>query len=75
MNTDRLIDRLASDVRPMRRSAVSRRLALGIVIGALVSAGLVIATLGARPDLMLAMRGFGFWMKWSYTLSLAAIAI
>ncbi|MBN8820167.1 MAG: DUF1109 domain-containing protein [Sphingomonas sp.] len=75
MNTDRLIDRLASDVRPVRRSAVSRRLALGIVIGALVSAGLVIATLGARPDLMLAMRGFGFWMKWSYTLSLSAIAI
>lgn len=75
MNTDRLIDSLASDVRPVRRSAVSLRLALGIFIGALVSAALVIATLGARPDLMIAMHGFSFWMKWSYTLSLSAIAI
>jgi hypothetical protein len=75
MNTDQLIDSLASDVKPVRRSALGARLALGMVIGALVSAALVIAVLGARQDLMSAMHGFAFWMKWSYTLSLSAIAI
>ncbi|MEP6784353.1 MAG: DUF1109 domain-containing protein [Sphingomonadales bacterium] len=75
MKTDQLIDSLASDVRPVSRHAVGTRLGLGIVIGALVSAALVIFALGTRPDLGSAMHGFAFWMKWSYTLSLSAIAI
>lgn len=75
MNTDQLIDSLTSNIKPVRRSAMSVRLAIGLLIGALISAGLVVATLGARPDLMVAMGGFAFWMKWSYTLSLSVIAI
>jgi hypothetical protein len=75
MNTDQLIDSLAREVRPVRRSALGVRLAVGLLLGALVSTALVIAILGARPDLMIAMHGFAFWMKWSYTLSLSAIAI
>ena len=75
MKIDQLIDSLASDVKPVPRHAVGRRLAIGVVIGALVSTTLVLASLGMRPDLGIAMHGFAFWMKWSYTLSLSAIAI
>ncbi|MGF7171971.1 hypothetical protein FHS91_003674 [Sphingobium xanthum] len=75
MNTDQLIDSLASDVKPVRRSALGARLGFGMLIGALVSAALVIMLLGARPDLASAMNGFAFWMKWTYTLSLSAIAV
>ncbi len=75
MNTDQLIDSLATDVKPVPRHAVGKRLAIGVVIGALVSAALVLASLGMRPDIGIAMHGFAFWMKWSYTLSVSAIAI
>ena len=75
MNTDHLIDTLASDVKPVRRSAVRMRLTFGVLAGALFSAAVVILILGARTDLGTAMQGFSFWMKWSYTISLAAIAI
>ena len=75
MTTDDLVARLAQDVRPVRRSAVGRRLAAGVIVGALMSILLVAMTAGFRPDLWLAMQGPSFWMKWSYTLSLAAAAI
>ncbi len=75
MNTDQLIDSLTSNIKPVCRSAMSVRLAIGLLVGALISAGLVVATLGARPDLIIAMGGFAFWIKWSYTLSLSVIAI
>lgn len=75
MNTDHLIDRLSSDVPPVHGHAVGRRLAVGVAAGLLVSFAIIVATLGLRPDLGLAMRGFAFWMKWAYTLSLSGIAI
>ncbi len=75
MNTDQLIDRLTNDVAPVRRTAVGRRLAIGVIVGALVSCAIILVTIGTRPDLGLAMRGAAFWMKWAYTLSLSAIAI
>jgi hypothetical protein len=71
MNTDDLIVKLASDVPPVKRSAVSRRLGLGIAAGAAVSAGYALLMWGARPDLDVAMHSFSFWMKWAYTISLA----
>lgn len=71
MNTDDLIATLASDVPPVKRSAVGRRLVLGIAAGAAVSASYALLAWGARPDLALAMHGFSFWMKWAYTISLA----
>jgi hypothetical protein len=75
MNTDQLIQSLAHDVPPVRRNAVARRIALGIAAGGAIAAVIVIGLLGVRPDLHLAMRGFSFWMKWAYTLSLAACAV
>jgi hypothetical protein len=75
MNTDQLIDRLAGDVPPVRRHAIGYRLGIGVLVGGVVSFAIILATIGTRPDLGLAMRGFSFWMKWAYTLSLSGIAI
>ncbi len=75
MNTDELITSLAANVRPVGRGAVGWRLASGVIAGALASTLLIVATLGPRPDLWLAMHGGTFWMKWGYTISLAAISI
>lgn len=75
MKTDQLIETLAQEVKPVPRNAVGMRLTLGALIGVPISTALVMMTLGARPDLSSAMHGFAFWMKWSYTLSLSAIAI
>ncbi|MEG3155575.1 DUF1109 domain-containing protein [Sphingomonas sp. RB1R13] len=75
MNTDDLIASLSADVRPVGRDAVGWRLASGVIVGALASTLVIIATLGFRPDLWLAMHGATFWMKWGYTISLAAVAI
>jgi hypothetical protein len=75
MNTDDLIHTLATKVRPVRRYALGRRIALGIIGGGVVTLALVAAGLGFRPDLSLAMHGFSFWMKWTYTVSLGILAI
>ena len=75
MNTDELISSLIADVRPVPRAAVGRRLAVGVIAGMIASTLLVIVVLGLRPDLRMAMHGGTFWMKWGYTISLAAVAI
>ena len=75
MNTNQLIDRLSSDVQPVRADAVGRRLGIGAAVGGVISLAFILLTLGTRPDLGLAMHGFSFWMKWAYTISLSAIAI
>lgn len=75
MDTGDLIRRLSGDVAPVGRHAVRRRLAAGLLLGALISVTLVILWMGIRPDLMLAMRGATFWMKWGYTISLALAAL
>lgn len=75
VTTDDLINQLSSDLPPVRPGAVGRRLLVGLVLGALASGALVIALLGPRPDLAVAVRGFSFWMKWGYTASLALVAI
>jgi len=75
MNTDDLIVSLSHDVAPVRRDAVGRRILLGLGGGGLVSAGLVVAWIGVRPDLGTAMQGFAFWMKSAYTISLSFAAL
>lgn len=74
MNTDDLIASLSSNVPPVRRNAVGRRLTIGLALGALVSLFYVVVMMGVRPDIMVAMHGFPFWMKWGYTISLALAA-
>ncbi|WP_420139074.1 DUF1109 domain-containing protein [Sphingomonas sp.] len=75
MNTEDLIRSLSSDVRPVRRYALGRRIAAGMIGGGLISLLVVGATLGVRPDLFDAMEGFAFWMKWTYAVSLTILAI
>lgn len=75
MTTEDLIARLAQDSRPVRPDAVLRRLGVGVGIGALISAVLVVLWLGPRDDAAAAMRSASYWIKWAYTLSLAAAAL
>jgi hypothetical protein len=69
-----LVDALSSELAPVSRFYVPRRLLLGIGAGTAASALLVIALLGPRPDLYRAMGTAMFWMKLAYPLSLALIA-
>jgi hypothetical protein len=75
MDTETLISRLASDTRPVSRHAAPLRLGLALATGLIASLVVIASTLGFRPDLDIAMAGSMFWMKLSYTSSLALIAI
>lgn len=75
MKTDDLILQLAQDTQPVPCWPVGRRIFAGICFGAVVSTILLIALLGPRSDLATAMRGYSYWIKWAYTLSLSAAAM
>ncbi len=75
MNTDQLIEALSRDVSPVSPHAVGHRLAAGIGLGALGTVVLIGLWLGFNPQLDVAMSHYSFWMKWSYTLSLAICAV
>jgi hypothetical protein len=75
MNMDALIASLSDNLRPVKRGAVGRRLAAGILLGGIAAILILSLTVGFRPDLWLAMQGPTFWMKWGYTISLSAAAI
>ena len=75
MNTDTLIATLAKDLTPVSRHAIGRRLLLGILGGGAITLVLVALMLGFRSDLGVAMHGFAFWMKWTYTISLGIGAV
>lgn len=75
MNTDALIQSLSQTIKPVSRRAVARRIALGIVAGGIITVILIATGLGIRPDLDIAMRGYSFWVKWTYTLSLSIGAL
>jgi hypothetical protein len=75
VNTDDLIQTLSRDVPRVPRSALGRRIGLGIFGGGIVTILLVAGFLGIRPDLHTAMHGFSFWMKWTYTASLGIGAV
>jgi hypothetical protein len=70
-----LIDRLVDDLTPVRRGAVLRRIVLGVVPAAVLSAAIMILFLGPRPDLADAMVTAAFWMKFAYTALLSALGI
>lgn len=75
MNTEELIQTLSSDRAPPSRGAVLHRLVLGVGAGTIVSALIMWASLGIRPDLHAAMGTGAYWMKFFYTLVLAAIGL
>ena len=73
MQTDELIADLSTDLKPVRRNAVERLLAGGLMVGAAVAFVLMAFWLGMRPDMHLAMRGTSFWMKACYTILVALL--
>lgn len=73
MKTDDLIERLTADLEPASPWWVTRRILIGLGSGAFFSALLMIVWLGVRPDLMNAMTGTMFWMKFAYTLACSAV--
>lgn len=75
MTIDTLIDAMANDLKPVPRHAVGRRLLFGMIGGGAVTLLLIALVLGFRSDLGLAMRGFAFWTKWVYTISLGIGAV
>jgi len=75
VNTDDLILQLSQGARPVRSAAVMPRVVTGVALGAALSATLVILWLGPRHDLAVAVHQSSYWMKWAYTLSLAAAAL
>jgi hypothetical protein len=70
-----LVERLVKDLRPVSPGVVVRRLGLGIVAGAVVSALLTVVLLGARPDMGQAVGAPMFWMKFAYTALIAVLAL
>lgn len=75
MQTDDLIQSLATRTRPVPRHAVERRVLIGLGAGAILTLMLMVEMLGIRPDLMPAMHDFAFWMKWTYTAWIAVVAV
>ena len=71
MNTDTLIATLSTRVTRVPRTAVARRLWLGLAGGGAVTLLLIVVGLKVRPDFGSAIHGYALWMKWAYTLSLA----
>jgi len=75
MDTEALIRELAQDVQPVSPNAVGKRVAAGLLAGAVATVVLIGWWLGFRPDFDLAMRGYSFWIKWIYSGTLAACAV
>lgn len=71
--TDDLIARLADDLKPVPANAVPRRLALAAAAGVVLSAVIMAAWLGIRPDLDIAIGTPNFWVKFGYTLALGLL--
>jgi hypothetical protein len=75
VKTDDLIDRLASDLRPVPPGALGRLLALVLLPGLVLSAAVILLGHGLRPDLAAAVYLPAFWVKSIYPLALAVIGM
>ena len=66
---EELIDRLTADMKPAPQSAVSRRLATAVTLGAALSLILLWTCMGMRDDMSVAVWTTSFWMKWAFALA------
>jgi hypothetical protein len=73
--TDELVQSLVSDLRPVPRTIVALRLAIGATAGAAVSVLLLMLLLGSRPDLAVVVQSVRFWSKAGYMLATAGISM
>ena len=67
MKTDDLIQSLSADLAPVAPGAVARRITVGLGLGAVASAAVMLAWLGLRADLAQAVATPMFWMKFGYS--------
>jgi hypothetical protein len=72
--TDDLIASLSADLPKVAPGAVTRRIGLGLGLGGLASAALMLAWLGPRADLAQAVMTPMFWMKVGYAAATGLIA-
>lgn len=75
MNTDALIDMLATGARAIPPGYAARRYVFAIVVGVTCALVLMFATLGPRHDLAQAVLLPMFWVKLAFAASLAALGI
>ena len=75
MQTDDLIAHLTGELEPVSGAEVMRILAAGLAAGLLGSLLLITLTIGIRPDILDAMGGGAFWLKFVYTFVIAALGL
>jgi hypothetical protein len=75
MQTTDLIEQLASRLRPTAPGVALRRLARGLVAGALAAFAVVFVYFGLRADLGSALLTLPFWIKWGFALAIMAAAL
>ena len=73
MNTDALIAKLSTDVEPVPGGAARTSLLKSIGCGGAIACLFVLRWLGLRPDLGSAVLTSLFWLKVSYTTSIATL--
>jgi hypothetical protein len=71
MNTEDLIDRLSEELKPAPQRALVVRLGAAALIGSAAALLAMLALIGLRPDIAVAVREGSFWMKAAYTSGLA----
>lgn len=74
-STDALIDSLVDDLPVASPAAPFRALLAAAGIGAAVSALILMAVFGPRPDMAIALNGPAFWAKMAFPLALAAAGL
>lgn len=73
--TDELIADLSADAPKVAPGAVRRRIALGLGLGGLGSALVMLVWLGPRPDLAQAVTTPMFWVKFAYAAATGLLAV
>lgn len=71
--SDDLLDRLTADLKPTPPRALQARLLGWAGLGIVLSAIIMLAWLGPRPDMMEAPGTMMFWTKFAYTTSFAIL--
>lgn len=75
MRTDDLIARLAAETPVVRPHAIERMVALYLLPGGAVALVLLVALLGLRPDMDVAVGTASFWMKFGFTAIIGALGV
>lgn len=70
---EQLIDRLVSDLRPVRRGTMVRLLGVATLCGMLIAALVMVPWIGLRDDIATAPATAMFWIKFGYTLLIAVL--